>query len=517
MDRIVDLVSVVGPVRGTHAFLPACLNHLVGQYHKPIELIVVDDGDDLAKTSQIVQKHAPAGRFRRVEVSGFQERRGAPAARNAGAELAVGEFFFFLDSDTYLRPECLAAMIAGLRSAPEAAFAYCEFLRGSTTLGGHRWSLDWLASANIASTMSLVRATDFPPGGFDETLERLQDWDLWLRIARAGRIGHLIPKVLFSTEDRAGISSRGKDDYEFNRDLVRAKHDLDRPGPSKLVPAEGEQAPGRTDVVVLSYGEADRTVECFDALKRTAFRYRLVWVDNGNDHAHRGQVFPAFERHVDRLYLQLEENQGFVGGVNHALRTLAADPERGRFLVLLNNDTTPTTAWLQRLHQALASDPKLGAVNPITDAPSAQGFRNFYRGAARPSVFGQLPQIDFEAMDDEEKARFLWEQNGTRIHASEMIAFFATLFRTEVFEEVGLLDEAFGEGLGDDDDYCHRMAAAGWRTGVVPGVFVSHDHRRTWRTYLTDEEIRGRQAAAREILDEKHPLPSGKLRASVAP
>lgn len=72
---------------------------------------------------------------------------------------------------------------------------------------GHRdFSAAALGRGNYISTMSLIRTEKFP--GFDETLPRFQDWDLWLTMLRKGNTGVFTGKCSFYTESHPyGITS----------------------------------------------------------------------------------------------------------------------------------------------------------------------------------------------------------------------------------------------------------------------------------------------------------------------
>lgn len=72
---------------------------------------------------------------------------------------------------------------------------------------GHRtFDSDSLRRSNYISTMSLIRTEKFP--GFDESLQRFQDWDLWLTMLHNGDTGEFTGECCFKTESRPhGISS----------------------------------------------------------------------------------------------------------------------------------------------------------------------------------------------------------------------------------------------------------------------------------------------------------------------
>jgi len=72
---------------------------------------------------------------------------------------------------------------------------------------GHRdFDANSLHRSNYISTMSLIRTEKFP--GFDESLHRFQDWDLWLTMLHNGDTGEFTGECSFKTESRPhGISS----------------------------------------------------------------------------------------------------------------------------------------------------------------------------------------------------------------------------------------------------------------------------------------------------------------------
>ena len=89
MDR---LVSVIIPAHNSRRYIVAALESILVQKHRPIEILVVDDGSSDG-TSQLMREYAPEVKL--IE----QQQRGHPAARNVGVRAATGEFLSFLDHD----------------------------------------------------------------------------------------------------------------------------------------------------------------------------------------------------------------------------------------------------------------------------------------------------------------------------------------------------------------------------------------------------------------------------------
>jgi glycosyltransferase involved in cell wall biosynthesis len=92
-------ISVIVPVYNTDAYLRRCLDSVIGQTLKDIEVICINDGSSDSSPA-ILQEYAAADE--RVKVIDFSENRGASAARNAGIDAARGEYIGFVDSDDWV-------------------------------------------------------------------------------------------------------------------------------------------------------------------------------------------------------------------------------------------------------------------------------------------------------------------------------------------------------------------------------------------------------------------------------
>lgn len=136
-----------------------------------------------------------------------QSHRGAPAARNRGYRESHGEFLFFCDADATLKPEALEMMVNALNDNPNASYAYSSFYWGRKLFKLGEFNLDKLKAGPYIHTMSLIRRSDFPAGGWDENIKKLQDWDLWLTMLEQGKIGLWLPAALFTVSPGGTISS----------------------------------------------------------------------------------------------------------------------------------------------------------------------------------------------------------------------------------------------------------------------------------------------------------------------
>lgn len=191
------LLSIVIPVYNHADTIVACLKALETQTEQRFEVVLVDDGssDDLVRTLQEAPFSRPYKLIR------FDQNRGAPAARNEGARRTSGAYLLFLDADATLIPRALAKMKEVLDTHPEIAFAYPDLQFGWKRFPGQAFNSELLKKMNYIHTSALIRRTSFP--GFDESLKKFQDWDLWLTIMERGGKGMRIPEVLFSIKTRA--------------------------------------------------------------------------------------------------------------------------------------------------------------------------------------------------------------------------------------------------------------------------------------------------------------------------
>src|SRR5262249_53533770 len=105
------LVTCIMPAFNAERYIAEALETVFAQAHRPLEIIVADDGSTDG-TAQVAQRFCARGRY------GRQANAGPPLARNHGLRLATGEFISFLDADDRWAPEKLALQLGQFAARP---------------------------------------------------------------------------------------------------------------------------------------------------------------------------------------------------------------------------------------------------------------------------------------------------------------------------------------------------------------------------------------------------------------
>lgn len=191
MTDISPLVSVIIPTYNRGQVIRRALHSVLHQTYQNLEVIVVDDGstDD---TGEIVKSFADS----RVRYIRHDAKKGAPSARNTGINAARTEFIAFQDSDDEWLCDKLGKQIdAFSKAGSEVGVVYTGFLRlennlptyypsGNADMLSGNILVPLLHGNFIAMPSVLIKRECFIKVGlFDENLPRLQDWELFIRIA----------------------------------------------------------------------------------------------------------------------------------------------------------------------------------------------------------------------------------------------------------------------------------------------------------------------------------------------
>jgi GT2 family glycosyltransferase/tetratricopeptide (TPR) repeat protein len=232
-----------------------------------------------------------------------------------------------------------------------------------------------------------------------------------------------------------------------------------------LLTARPEPAPdwGLTSIIILTHNELPYTRMCLDSIRlSTDEPYELIVVDNASTDGtvEYLQTLPEIK------LIQNAQNLGFPKAVNQGIQK-----STGRQILLLNNDCIVPTAWLHRMVRALHNDPKIALVGPCS---------NLVSGEQEVKVYYD----DLSGLDG-----FAWDFGRTHdrnLEDTDRLVGFCLLIRRELIDKIGLLDERFGLGCFEDDDYCRRALLAGFRVVIARDAFVHHFGGQTFRASGVD-------------------------------
>lgn len=117
-------ISIIVPAYGVEGFLPKCIESLINQTYKNIEIILVDDGSKDC-SGQICDEYAD--KDNRIVVI-HKENGGLSSARNAGLEVASGEWIMHVDGDDWIEPQMVELLYKqAVKANADIVFTDCWY------------------------------------------------------------------------------------------------------------------------------------------------------------------------------------------------------------------------------------------------------------------------------------------------------------------------------------------------------------------------------------------------------
>ncbi|NLM74445.1 MAG: glycosyltransferase [Clostridiaceae bacterium] len=166
-------VSVIVPVYNAGRYLRDCLDTIISQSLEDIEIICVNDGSTDDSTEILAQYQGKDSRIRVIT----QENKGGGNARNAGLDVARGEYLSFLDADDYFEKEMLklASEQADETSADVVLFDAYTF----NCVTGQTGEPSWILEQQFIPPQKVFSKTDIP-----ETILQLSACCVWNKLYR---------------------------------------------------------------------------------------------------------------------------------------------------------------------------------------------------------------------------------------------------------------------------------------------------------------------------------------------
>jgi GT2 family glycosyltransferase/glycosyltransferase involved in cell wall biosynthesis/SAM-dependent methyltransferase len=208
-------------------------------------------------------------------------------------------------------------------------------------------------------------------------------------------------------------------------------------------------------IVIVTFNNLKISKLCLDSVlaNTTLPELEVIVVDNGSTDGTPEFVRTLAQRDARVRFISNTANVGFAAANNQGLTAA-----HGSVLVLLNNDVVVPRGWLRGLLRLL-QDSSVGLVGPVTNA------------------VGNEARVEYDYLSLAELDDFAipYMAGNIGIHFDiSMLAMYCVAMRRDVWETIGPLDEAYGLGLFEDDDYSNRVRQAGLKVVCTRESYVHH-------------------------------------------
>lgn len=205
------MFSIVTPVYNVKVtwFADAALS-ILSQTNLDWEWCIVDD---CSSDRSFHKLFADLKELPNIKIVQLQEKCGVSEATNTALKLSAGRFVCFLDADDMLEPDALAKFVEALKDGADAAYSDSDRVDGSgrtsETFCKPDWSPEFFRSTvHVGHLLCVRRELALSVGGFDNQLERAQDFEFFLRFnERTQHIVH-IPEILYHWRAASGSMAR---------------------------------------------------------------------------------------------------------------------------------------------------------------------------------------------------------------------------------------------------------------------------------------------------------------------
>jgi glycosyltransferase involved in cell wall biosynthesis len=510
------LASVIMPAYNREGIIAVAISSVLRQTYENWELLVVDDGS-ADGTPNVVRSFGD----NRIKLIELPVNGGVSAARNQGLRHSKGDVITYLDSDNTWHDDFLAVMVRAVSEECAWRSAYCaQEVTESVVAGEHKQEIKavrfgpfnraLLENRNYIDLNAFVHTRKLfeELGGFNQNLRRLVDWDLILRYTRAnppcavpcllsyyfhGRVTNQITNVEAAdhAEDRIdGELERGSFQLPLSEPAtpVREAHPEYRFRPTGTKRQPTRRRP--VSVVIVNFEAARYLDYCIQSVIRFTppEQFELIVVDNASgEEAQR--VLDHHERHSDVAVIRNRSNPGFTFASNQGI----SQAQKGRDIILLNNDALVTEGWLDAFQEPLEIVENIGLVVPRqTLLPHTQTLRTHVPFAR----VDREADVNISAHHNSIVDPMTWARWG--FVELSFAPFFCVYITRECLNEAGALDADNGRHYRSDRLYCDIVRSHfGRRIIYTPYAKLYHflqqstkvlreNHREQFRTMFVE-------------------------------
>ena len=478
-------ISVLLPIYNPDlTFLNAAIESVKAQLYQNWELCLADDASTDAQVRPFLEQAATSDS--RIKLALRQKNGHISAASNSALDLATGEWCALLDQDDVLAPDALGRVALEIDGQPEARLVYTD--EDKIDAAGNRsspyfktnWDPVFFLGQNYINHLGLYHTEIIREiGGFRESFEGAQDYDLALRVTEKLRLHQVrhIPRVLYHWRTLPGSVAAAIYAKPYAKDAARraiAEH-LARCGVAAQVePCEENterhrvvyELPAQVPLVsfvIPTRNRLDLLKRCIaDIRQGTEYeRIELLIIDNGSTDESTLDFMTLLSQEKDTQVLSHGGPFNFSELINRG--ALAA---RGEILALLNDDVEPQEpGWLREMVSQVLN-PGAGAVGArlwYVDQTLQHGGVILGLGGMAGHAFRGTARGDPGYFD-----RLFLPHNCSAVTAACMVV------HKQVFQEAGGFDEEDFAVNFNDIDFCLRLRERGMQIIWTPYANLIH-------------------------------------------
>lgn len=356
-------VSIIMPVFNRKEVVLNAINSVLNQTYADFELIIVDDA-----SSDGTKELLNSIDHRKIRVFTHETNLGSSYARNTGLKKSKGDIIMYLDSDNEWDSKYIETMVGAFNELPDADAVYsgqliydnCEEPI-SMRFGAFNKSLLHNANYIDINCFCHKRHVLDELGRFDETLNRMVDWDFILRISNSFKI-YSVPVLLskyYETRVNNRITTNTASNISlFNSNVnyikkIREKNKMESKFKGKLN--------RKVSIIIPNFNSLSNLRECIRSIQKWDYgkMVRIIVVDNNSNDAVRFYLKSLSENNEIDL-IQNDMNYGFTYALNQGIEISDSNSD----ILLMNNNALLTKKAIESLQNVAYNIEDCGLVVP---------------------------------------------------------------------------------------------------------------------------------------------------------
>jgi len=208
-------------------------------------------------------------------------------------------------------------------------------------------------------------------------------------------------------------------------------------------------------IIIPVYNNYKTTLSCLKSIQENTdaeLSYEVIIADDCSD-----DETVKFANNQSLRVVKTEENLGFLGNCNNAAKSV-----KGKYIVLLNNDTNVQKGWLTSLYKEISANDSVGVVGPRFLYPDGR------LQEAGGIIFTDASGWNYGRLDNPDKPEYLYSRDVDYISGA------CLLFRTSDWQTIRGFDSRFTPAYYEDTDFCFSIRQLGKKVRFVPNSTVVH-------------------------------------------